>query len=196
MGLLLKKDKKTVDAPVNKGNNCANTENELNLQTEDDVNEENIIDNEANIIAEYDLKFKESQDRFIRLQADFENFRKRVAKEREDIYLFSLEELMTQLISIIDDFERALDSFKAGDLDEKYVEGLEMVFNNFLGVLTKNGLSEIEAKNCIFDPNYHHAVMQEETDDDDNVVKEIFQKGYMLNTKVIRPCMVKVAVKN
>lgn len=195
MGLLLKKDK-TDDMKIDNNDNGAIKENELNLEIEDNINEESITDSEESVKAKYDLKLKEGKERFIRLQADFENFRKRVAKEREDIYLFSLEELMTQLISIIDDFERAIDSFKAGDLDSKYVEGLEMVYNNFLGVLGKNGLSEIEAKNCIFDPNYHHAVMQEETDEDDNIVKEIFQKGYMLNTKVIRPCMVKVAVKN
>ncbi len=154
------------------------------------------IDKNEDVISEYEKKLKESTDRFIRLQADFENFRKRVSKEREDIYLYSLEEIMCQLLAVIDNFERALSSFKDGGLDIKYIEGLEMVYNNLLEILNKNGLSEIDAMNCIFDPNYHHAVMQEEAEDDDNVIKEIFQKGYMLNSKVIRPCMVKVAVKN
>ena len=150
--------------------------------TEEDNN--NISNTSEDMIAEYELKLKESGDRFLRLQADFENFRKRVIKEREEIYTYSLEEIMTQLLPVIDNFERALESFKAGSLDEKYIEGLEMVYNNFIETLNKNGLSEIEALNCIFDPNFHHAVMQ-----------EVFQKGYMLNSKVIRPCMVKVAVK-
>lgn len=191
----MKKGRKINEAPEN-DNNGVIKENEPDLGVENNTDRENLEDNEENIKAEYDLKLKEGKERFMRLQADFENFRKRVVKEREEIFLFALEELMMQLITIIDDFERALDSFKAGDLDGKYVEGLEMVYNNFLEVLNKNGLTEIEATNCIFDPNYHHAVMQEEAEDDDNMIKEIFQKGYMLNTKVIRPCMVKVAVKN
>lgn len=191
----MKKGRKINEAPEN-DNNGVIKENEPDLGVENNTDRENLEDNEENIKAEYDLKLKEGKERFMRLQADFENFRKRVVKEREETFLFALEELMMQLITIIDDFERALDSFKAGDLDGKYVEGLEMVYNNFLEVLNKNGLTEIEATNCIFDPNYHHAVMQEEAEDDDNMIKEIFQKGYMLNTKVIRPCMVKVAVKN
>lgn len=191
----MKKGRKINEAPEN-DNNGVIKENEPDLGVENNTDRENLEENEENIKAEYDLKLKEGKERFMRLQADFENFRKRVVKEREEIFLFALEELMMQLITIIDDFERALDSFKAGDLDGKYVEGLEMVYNNFLEVLNKNGLTEIEATNCIFDPNYHHAVMQEEAEDDDNMIKEIFQKGYMLNTKVIRPCMVKVAVKN
>lgn len=157
---------------------------------------EDIGDNVKKLIKDYEQKLKESLDKFLRLQADFENYRKRVVKEKEDFRLFCLEDMMFQLLPVIDNFDRAISSFKAGDLDKKYIEGLEMVYNIFLDILNKNGLTEIEAINCEFDPNYHHAVMQEETEKDDNVIKEVFQKGYMLNSKVIRPCMVKVAVKN
>ncbi len=192
----MKKEVKADDSLKSKNKNNVNLNSEIEIEGNAEVNEENHVENKEDVIAEYELKLKESGERFLRLQADFENFRKRVVKEREEIYLFSLEELMTQLLLVIDNFDRALDSFKAGDLDARYIEGLEMVYNNFLQILNKNGLKEIDAENCVFDPNYHHAVMQEESDDDDNVVKEIFQKGYTLNSKVIRPCMVKVAVKN
>ena len=192
----MKKEVKADDSLKSKNKNNVNLNSEIEIEGNAEVNEENHVENKEDVIAEYELKLKESGERFLRLQADFENFRKRVVKEREEIYLFSLEELMTQLLLVIDNFDRALDSFKAGDLDVRYIEGLEMVYNNFLQILNKNGLKEIDAENCVFDPNYHHAVMQEESDDDDNVVKEIFQKGYTLNSKVIRPCMVKVAVKN
>ena len=195
-GIVLKKEVKADDSLKSKNKNNVNLNSEIEIEGNAEVNEENHVENKEDVIAEYELKLKESGERFLRLQADFENFRKRVVKEREEIYLFSLEELMTQLLLVIDNFDRALDSFKAGDLDARYIEGLEMVYNNFLQILNKNGLKEIDAENCVFDPNYHHAVMQEESDDDDNVVKEIFQKGYTLNSKVIRPCMVKVAVKN
>ncbi len=152
---------------------------------------------DENIIEDYEAKLKELGDRLLRLQADFDNYRKRNAKEREEVYSYALEDVMVQLLPVIDNFERALDSFKAGDLDEKYVEGLEMVYKNFIETLNKNGLAEIKAINCTFDPNFHHAVMQTEAEDgDENLVKEVFQKGYTLNSKVIRPSMVKVAIKN
>ena len=197
-GIVLKKEVKADGNLKSKNKNSVNLNSESDIEIEEsaDINENSSADNQEDLIVESELKLKESGERFLRLQADFENFRKRVVKEREEIYLFSLEELMTQLLLVIDNFDRALDSFKAGDLDARYIEGLEMVYNNFLEILNKNGIKEIDAENCVFDPNYHHAVMQEETDDDDNVIKEIFQKGYMLNSKVIRPCMVKVAVKN
>ncbi|MCQ1530871.1 nucleotide exchange factor GrpE [Lutispora saccharofermentans] len=148
-------------------------------------------------IKECEAVIEEYKDKNLRLQADFDNYRKRVAKEREEMFFNALEDIMCQLLPIIDNFERAIDSFKAGDLDSKYVEGLNMIYKDFLMTLNKNGLEEIKALNCEFDPNRHHAVMQVEADEEDeNQVKEIFQKGYMLKTKVIRPSMVKVAIKN
>lgn len=148
-------------------------------------------------IKECEAVIEEYKDKNLRLQADFDNYRKRVSKEREEMFFNALEDIMCQLLPIIDNFERAIDSFKAGDLDSKYVEGLDMIYKDFLMTLNKNGLEEIEALNCEFDPNRHHAVMQVEADEEDeNQIKEIFQKGYMLKTKVIRPSMVKVAIKN
>ncbi|HHY76893.1 MAG TPA: nucleotide exchange factor GrpE [Clostridiales bacterium] len=137
------------------------------------------------------------KDRHLRLQADFDNYRKRVTREKEEIYTTALGDLIKQLLPIIDNFERALDSFKSANLDPKYYDGLEMIYKEFIGILNKNGLEEIEALNCNFDPNLHHAVMKVEAEgDEENIIKEVFQKGYMLNNKVIRPSMVKVAVKN
>lgn len=140
---------------------------------------------------------EEQKDRYLRLQADFDNYRKRVGKEREDIFSSALEDMMLQLLPIIDNFERALNSFRTSGLEVKYIEGLEMIYKDFLGTLSKNGLEEIEALGCEFDPNKHHAVMRVEAgEEDENQIKEIFQKGYMLKAKVIRPSMVKVAINN
>ncbi|MGE5632453.1 MAG: nucleotide exchange factor GrpE [Caulobacteraceae bacterium] len=139
---------------------------------------------------------EENFNRYVRMQADFDNYKKRVAKERDDMYYLSLEAIMTQILPVIDNMERALASFKADQLDEKYTQGIEMVMKQLVDVLTKNGLKEIEAQDKDFDPNLHHAVMQVEGgDDDENKVKEVFQKGYILGNKVIRPTLVKVAVK-
>ncbi len=135
-------------------------------------------------------------NRLARLQADFENYKKRVAKERDDMYQFALESIMKQILPVVDNLERAVAAFKCDQLDPKYSDGVEMVGKQLTDVLTKNGLKEIEALEQEFDPNLHHAVMQVECcGDDENKVKEVLQKGYQLGCRVIRPSLVKVAVK-
>lgn len=109
-------------------------------------------------IKEYETLIEEQKDRHLRLQADFDNYKKRVAREREDIFVAALEDIMVQLLPTIDNFDRALDSFKTNNLDQKYIEGLEMVYKDFMTTLTKNGLEEIEALNCEFDPNLHFLI--------------------------------------
>lgn len=142
---------------------------------------------------------KQSEDycnRLLRMQADFENYRKRVVKEREDMYNNALETIVGQLLPVIDNIERAVAAFRNDLLDEKYISGVEMVCKQLIDVLEKNGLKEIEALGKDFDPNIHHAVMQAPgEDEEENKVKEVFQKGYILGNKVIRPTLVKVSVK-
>ncbi|HYE81190.1 MAG TPA: nucleotide exchange factor GrpE [Clostridia bacterium] len=142
---------------------------------------------------------KQSEDnynRLLRMQADFDNYKKRVAKEREDMYCNALETIVQQLLPVVDNIERAVDAFKKDELDEKYISGVEMVCKQLIEVLGKNGVKEIEALDKDFDPNIHHAVMQAPgEDEDENKVKEVFQKGYILGNKVIRPTLVKVSVK-
>ncbi|MHB1394505.1 MAG: nucleotide exchange factor GrpE [Clostridia bacterium] len=142
---------------------------------------------------------KQSEDnynRLLRMQADFDNYKKRVVKEREDMYYTALETIIQQLLPVVDNMERAAAAFKNDLLDEKYISGVEMVCKQLLDVLDKNGVKEIEALEKDFDPNMHHAVMQHPgEDEDENKVKEVFQKGYILGNKVIRPTLVKVSVK-
>ncbi len=145
-------------------------------------------------------KSKESEEnynRFLRMQADFENYKRRIAREREELYYSSLEGIVKELLPVIDNMERALAAFKADNLDNKYIDGVDMISKQLLNTLQKNGLKEIEAQDKDFDPNVHHAVMQTEgEDDEENKIKEVFQKGYTLGSKVIRPSLVKVSVKN
>lgn len=130
------------------------------------------------------------QEKYTRLMADFQNFRKRTEKEKSDVYSFANEKITTDLLKVVDDFERALDSESK---DEAYAEGMKMIFNEFMDILKASGLKEIEALGEDFDPNFHHAVMQDKNDDyESGKVTEVLQKGYMLNEKVIRPSMVKV----
>jgi molecular chaperone GrpE len=137
---------------------------------------------------------EENFGKFIRMQADFDNYRKRVTKEKEEMHQLSLEKIIKEILPVIDNLERAIMAFRNDDLDSKYVEGIEMVFKQLDSVLERNGLKEIEAAGCEFDPNFHHAVMQVEADGfEENTVVEVMQKGYLLGCKVVRPTLVKVA---
>ena len=134
---------------------------------------------------------EESDDlRYLRLMADFQNYKKRVEKEKRDLYSYANEKIMGALLTVMDNFERALEH----DADENFKEGIEMIFKQLQDVLEKSGLAEIPALGEEFDPNVHSAVMTEETEDyESGKVSGVMQKGYTLNGKVIRPTMVKVA---
>ena len=129
-------------------------------------------------------------DKYTRLMADFQNFKKRTEKEKADVYSFANEKIMTDLLQVIDNFERALGSECQ---DQAYAEGMQMIFKQFTDILKNSGLEEIEAVGHDFDPNFHHAVLTDSNPDfDSGKVTEVLQKGYKLNGKVIRPSMVKV----
>ena len=134
---------------------------------------------------------KEEDDlRYLRLMADFQNYKKRVEKEKRDLYSYANEKIMGDLLTVMDNFERALEH----DADENFKEGIEMIFKQLQDALEKSGLAEIPALGEDFDPNVHNAVMAEETEDyESGKVSGVMQKGYTLNGKVIRPSMVKVA---
>ncbi len=130
--------------------------------------------------------------RYLRLAADFQNYKKRVEKEKSDIYAFANEKIVVELLDVIDNFERALAHSK--DNNEGFAEGMNMIFKQFKGVLDKSGLEEMSAEGEGFDPNFHHAVMTESSNEHESgTVLQVLQKGYLLNQKVIRPAMVKVS---
>lgn len=155
-----------------------------------------VVNEEQQLVDEVEELRKQSEEnynKFARMSADFDNFRKRVAKEREEIFQVALEGLMKDLLPVVDNFERASVSFSAEGLEAKYLDGLEMILKQLMGALSKNGLSEIDTT-MNFDPNFHHAIMQEPGDEDDQITM-VLQKGYSLGSRVIRPAMVKVSVK-
>ena len=129
--------------------------------------------------------------KYMRLMADFQNFKKRTAKEKQDIYAYGNEKLIISMLEVLDNFDRAIDQ---GSTDTKFAQGMDMIYEQFMGVLKKAGLSEIEALGADLDPNFHSAVMMEDTDEyESGKVSGVVAKGYTLNDKVIRPSMVKVA---
>ncbi|ABY95045.1 nucleotide exchange factor GrpE [Thermoanaerobacter sp. CM-CNRG TB177] len=126
-----------------------------------------------------------------RLKAEFENYRKRTEKEKSEMVEYGKEIVILELLPVMDNFERALAS--SGDYNS-LKEGIELIYRQFKKMLDKFGVKEIEAEGQIFDPYKHHAVMQEEVEGKQpNEIIEVFQKGYYLKDKVIRPSLVKVA---
>lgn len=134
---------------------------------------------------------QEKKDRLLRLQADFDNFRRRSAKEREEISAVVMQNFCKDMLPLLDNFERAM-AAETKDV-EAFQKGVEMIFTQFQEVLKKNGLEQIEAVGQKFDPNFHQAVMRvEDPEREDDTVAQELQKGYMVKGRVIRPSMVQV----
>ena len=134
----------------------------------------------------------DKDDKFLRLAAEYDNFRKRSAKEKSDIYASSKSDVINEILPIIDNFERAAQNSEA-DFDG-YKKGIELIFNQFLAVLKKFGVESFGEEGEEFDPSMHSAVMV--VDDDslgENVIAQVFSKGYRLGDKIIREAVVKVA---
>lgn len=134
---------------------------------------------------------QEKKDRLLRLQADFDNFRRRSAKEREEISAVVTQNFCKDMLPLLDNFERAM-AAETKDV-EAFQKGVEMIFTQFQEVLKKNGLEQIEAVGQKFDPNFHQAVMRvEDPEREDDTVAQELQKGYIVKGRVIRPSMVQV----
>lgn len=131
------------------------------------------------------------QTKFLRLSADFQNYRRRVDKEKSDIYAYANEKIVLQLLEVMDNFERAM---QTADPEDKYVQGIALIFKQLEDLLHKNNVEEIEALGKSFDPAYHNAVMTEAAEDTESgTITKVLQKGYTMNSKVIRPAMVAVS---
>jgi len=133
----------------------------------------------------------DTNEKYLRLAAEYDNFRKRTAKEKESLYNDARMDTIKAFLSVYDNLERGAQQFAEGD---PHRQGLEMILKQFMETLTKMGVTVIEAEGQTFDPGRHNAVMHVEDEDlGENVVAEVFQKGFMLGDKVLRFAMVKVA---
>lgn len=139
----------------------------------------------------FEEKIKEANDKYLRLAAEYDNFRKRTAKEKEMLYNDSAAATVGAFLTVYDNLERAVAN---PCTDESYKKGVELIFNEFCQTLSKLKVEIIDPKGEGFDPNFHNAVMHEENEElGENTVSEVFQKGAKLGERVIRPAMVKVA---
>ena len=137
-------------------------------------------------------EYKELQDRYLRLAAEFDNYKKRNAREYTQMREWAASDLILDLLHIADDFRRAL-QHDSEDV-ENYKQGMKLIYGKLLEVLQKKGVKEIDAVGKQFDPNFHEAILQVEVDDqDDGIIVEEVEKGYFLNDRVLRPARVVVA---
>ncbi|MSS20381.1 nucleotide exchange factor GrpE [Pseudoramibacter porci] len=145
---------------------------------------------------EGDPKVKALTDQLMRLQADFSNYKKRTSREKAEIASYTTEELLKKLLPIIDNLERALAASENDDGSEELATGIKMVYKELMKTLQDEGLQEIEAEGKPFDPTYHHGVaIGNEDGVEDQVILDVFQKGYMYKDKVIRAAMVRINQK-
>ncbi|WP_339319355.1 nucleotide exchange factor GrpE [Paenibacillus sp. FSL R10-2734] len=137
----------------------------------------------------------EYQGRALRAQADFDNFRRRTQKEKEELAQYATSKLVTELLTVLDNFERALVTTPTNPESEAFVKGVNMIFRQLDGVLKTEGLTAMETVGQPFNPEYHQAIMQVESEEyEEGIVTEEVQKGYLLKDKVLRPAMVKVSM--
>src|ERR1700682_2284519 len=164
---------------------------------EDSANQSDSAASPETVAAERDRLLEEKNDlldRLLRRQAEFDNFRRRAEREKSEIIEYANSESVGAIVPILDDFERAL---KAENADSEYARGMELIYQRLADALKKLGLEPISAKGQKFDPHVHHAVDKVETDDaEEDTILDEYQRGYNFRGRLLRPAMVKVAVKN
>lgn len=144
-------------------------------------------------IEEMQSTIDEQSDKYSRLAAEYDNYRKRTSKEMEQRYNDAKSDVWKNLLSVVDDFERVL-SVQIPEECSNYSEGVNLIYKKLTDIMKSTGIEEIKALNEQFDPEYHNAVMHIESDEaGENEIVEVFMKGYKLDDKVIRCSMVKVA---
>ena len=164
-----------------------------NDEENNELNQENEIQLLVKENEELKAKIEEAENRILRLQADYENSRRRAKLDLAATEKYKSQSLITGLLPAIDNFERALQIEADNEQTKSVLQGVEMVYRSLLDALKAEGAEQIEAVGKEFDPNLHQAIMQvEDANFDSNIVVEELQKGYILKDRVIRPSMVKV----
>lgn len=169
-------------------------ENEENQENEDNLYEERDIESENESLRNELEKLKSEldsfNDKYLRLAAEYKNYQDRTEKEKSNIRKNSLVDAVSSILPIIDDIERTLPSFSSAG--EKYEKGVSMILKRVSECLKNLGVEEFGQKGDEFDPNIHNASSKIESDEDVSVISEVYQKGYKIQNKLIRPAMVQV----
>jgi molecular chaperone GrpE len=180
-----KKEKQTEEEPVN------DKQEEPETSQNEDVG---VIGNSEKELKTLRKQLEEEKDRCLRLNAEFENQRKRLQKEKEEFVKYANEKLIIELIDIMESLERGLENAKGSNNKDKLIQGMELIYKQLKNILEKNGLVPIKALGEKFDPYKHEAMMQTPSqDDEEDMILEEYARGYMLNNKVIRYSKVRVS---
>lgn len=169
-------------------------EEELSEEAEAAADEDDAASEYNDTAAKFDEmehSLNEANDKYVRLFAEYDNYRKRTAKEKTETYNNAVSKTIEEILPVVDSFERSLESECS---DENFKNGMNMIFNQLKGILDKLNVSEVPGLGAEFDPNIHNAISQQDgTDYASNHVCMVYQKGYKLGDKLIRPAMVAVA---
>lgn len=172
-----------------------NTDNNSSVQeTAEEIKEEQTDNNSSDKYEELQQKFDTLNQQYLRLAADFDNYRKRQENEREELLKFGTENALKKLLEVLDNFERGKKALESVEDCQKVKESFDLVHKQTIDALKKLGLEEIETEGKEFDPNFHDAVMQTATSEHpENTIVNELQKGYKFKDKVLRPALVNVA---
>lgn len=174
-------------------------ESEKSILDEGSLDDEDMTPLEKNLTLEAELvkaktKAEDHYGQLQRLQADFDNYRKRTQKEKTELIKYASERLVGELLPVLDNFDRAVSAAKVNPDFTAFSQGVEMILRQMQTALSKEGLKAMDAVGQPFDPNLHEAVLRVASEEHpENTVVEELQKGYYLKEKVLRPCMVKVS---
>lgn len=167
-------------------------EKEIDNLEEEELKEVEENENLDETLSKQQEVLDETTTKLLRLQADFANYKKRTEKEKDSLISYGVESIACDILPVLDNFERAMES--EVDKENGFYKGIQMIQEQLIEVLEKNGVCEIDAVEKPFDPHFHHAVLTEESEDwQEGIVLGVLQKGYILKDKVIRPAMVRVA---
>ena len=176
--------------------NIANKDNEIQT-IENEESQQNTDLSEIEKIEQLGQKLEEMNEKFLRLYSDFENFRKRTAKEKIEMIKFASEDTIKDILPIVDDYERAIENLNnQEDVPETVKEGIQLIYNKFINLLTQKGVKPIQAKGELFNENLHEAVSQFPAVEENQkgYVVDVLIKGYTMYDKVIRYSKVLVAI--
>lgn len=175
----------------NTENDAETAAQEISEETTDEDDAVSEYNDVAAQIADLEEKLEEANEKYVRLFAEYDNYRKRTAREKTDTFANASAKCIENLLPVVDSYERSLE-FECSD--ENFKNGMVMIFNQLKEFMAKMNVAEIESLGAEFDPNFHNAIQQmTDTDYADNHVCAVFQKGYMMGDKLIRPAMVAVA---
>lgn len=174
--------------------NQPDSEDEITQLTPEEILDQEQLDQDAKQLKELEEKLKAEQDKFLRTYADFENYRKRVAKEKEELSLITSEKLLRELLEVKDHLELALSHSKDSPDMKSLKEGVVLTLRQLNKFLEKFGVKEIDALGQPFNPSYHEAVQEEASVEfNPGTVVQVYQKGYMFHERLLRPARVSVA---